>query len=160
MPASRRKPCGRCSSDSAADPARTIKLNPSTRPAITASGRPKLGRGLLRAGTAPAGCSTAGAAAAPATSTTGRTGRMHGEMAARNPATTPTTTSSTMALLVLPPAPAQPWMLRKPGGHRVTAPGRWERGLPDPGAFPLPDPRHTDAPAGARLHMHYSEPHR
>ncbi len=110
MPASRRRSCGRCSSESISDPARTSKLKLSTRPAITASGRPKPARCLLRAGSAPEGgpppgtCSMAVVGVTPATSTTGRTGRMHGEMPAKNPATMPTATSPTMTLSVLSPA--------------------------------------------------------
>src|SRR5260370_916269 len=110
MPASRRRSCGRCSSESISDPARTSKLKLSTRPAITASGRPKPARCLLRAGSAPEGgpppgtCSMTVVGVTPATSTTGRTGRMHGEMPAKNPATMPTATSPTMTLSVLSPA--------------------------------------------------------
>src|SRR6516162_3096495 len=109
MPASRRESCGRCNSERISDPARTSRLKLSTRPAITASGRASSPRDRHPAGPSPAdpprsGPSPAGRAlpggAAAATSTTGRTGRMQGEIPARNPATMPTRTSSTM-----PPPP-------------------------------------------------------
>jgi hypothetical protein len=70
-----------------------------TRPPITASDRARPARGILAGVPAPAG------RLAPATSTTGRTGKMHGEMPARNPATMPTTTSSTIPP---PPSPSPP----------------------------------------------------
>src|SRR5215472_12920969 len=57
-----------------------------------------LAGGLLPAGEGPASAGedrASSAGAAPATSTTGRTGRMQGEMPARKPATMPTSTRST-----------------------------------------------------------------
>ena len=71
-----------------------------TRPPITASDRARPARGSLAGVPASAGVPAFAAGLAPATSTIGRTGRMHGEMPARNPATMPTRTSST-----IPPPP-------------------------------------------------------
>ena len=71
-------------------------LKLTTRPPITASDRASPARGTLAGVAALAGVPALPGGLAPATSTIGRTGRMHGEMPARNPATMPTTTSSTM----------------------------------------------------------------
>ena len=77
-------------------------LKLTTRPLITASDRARRAFGILTgvpilSGVpVPSGGLALSGALAPATSTTGRTGRMHGEMPARNPATMPTRTSSTM----------------------------------------------------------------
>ena len=113
MPASRSESCGRCSRERISDPARTTRLKLRTRPAITASGRARPVRGVRTAGPAlPAG--GAGPVLSvrgpdPATSTIGRTGRMHGEMPARNPATKPTTTSTTMPLPFCRTVPESAW---------------------------------------------------
>ncbi len=84
IPASWRKSWGRRSADRTSEPARIKKLKLITRPPTTATGRrraPRVGRPSDRR-------------PAPATSTTGRTGRMHGEIPATIPATKPTTISS------------------------------------------------------------------
>ena len=75
------------------DPARISKLKLSARPATTATARATPGFGARWSADSGA---AAAEPVAPATSTTGNTGKMHGEMPASKPATSPTSTSPIM----------------------------------------------------------------
>ena len=94
-PASRRASSGRPSVLSRAVPARVATLKLTTSPATTATERRC--RALVWPGS---GVVWPGSTSAvPATSTTGRTGRMQGEIPAMKPATRPISRSPTTALL-------------------------------------------------------------
>jgi len=97
MPIHRNASCGRCSSDSNADPASVTTLKLTTRPAITRYGRSDSAPrrfGLTLVATPP-GAASAGATSralcAPEKKITGSTGRMHGEMPVIRPPRNPIT---------------------------------------------------------------------
>ena len=86
--------CGRCSSDSNADPAKVTVLKLTTRPAITRYGRSDSAREGLAGGrsTVPGAAevpAVARALCAPEMRMTGSTGKMHGEMPVIRPPTRP-----------------------------------------------------------------------
>jgi hypothetical protein len=103
-----------------------MMLKLTTRPPITASDRARRALGILALAGVPAlsgGLALSGALA-PATSTTGRTGRMHGEMPARNPATMPTTISPTMPPPLYRQIQPPQFVIRSRHGLRIGRPAR------------------------------------
>ena len=94
--------CGRCSSDSSADPTRVTRLKLSTRPPITRYGREASRFDFTATATPPpsgAASASASALCAPEKKITGSTGRMHGEMPVMRPPTRPISAIDNMAII-------------------------------------------------------------
>ena len=84
--------CGRCNSDSSAEPTSVTTLKLSTSPAITRYGRDT--SRLTSTATVPSGVPVV-----PEKKITGNTGRMHGEMPVMRPPTRPINASDTMIII-------------------------------------------------------------